>query len=267
MRKSTLLWLTLAAAASTILFHTSQKVTDGRSQLAQIIADTRQEEESLRVLQAEWSYLNQPERLEKLAAQYLPALAAQKGRQFMQLAELKDRMVEPAPEVEEKHEEASAPAVAADEAPRAEDRLAAEIPAGENNAMSVTAPIAEVEPAPEQVAIDAATKTAAEPVNAFAAEYRAAGPRKDVASGVITATEVEAESEPIAEQLVPAAAPEEAPPVKKMPVIAEKKKTSPPRHVQQAKKLPVAASKKSVPASVKPQSRNINDVIKGLGVQ
>jgi cell division protein FtsL len=82
MRKSTLLWLALAAFCGITLFHTSQKVHDHREKLAALTRDIGREEESLRVLQAEWSYLNQPRRLEKLAKQYLK-LAPLKGAQFI----------------------------------------------------------------------------------------------------------------------------------------------------------------------------------------
>lgn len=94
MRKTTLLWLALAVFCGAVLFHTSQKVTDGRGRLAELQTEIRAEEESLRVLQAEWSYLNQPERLEKLSRQYLN-LVPMTGRQF---ATAEDIGEAPAPE-------------------------------------------------------------------------------------------------------------------------------------------------------------------------
>lgn len=90
MRRMTILWLALAAICSAVLFHTSQQVTDGRAKLTALNADIRKEGETVRVLQAEWSYLNQPDRLEKLSKQYLE-LAPLKGRQFTQLTETPDR--------------------------------------------------------------------------------------------------------------------------------------------------------------------------------
>ncbi|TAL37422.1 MAG: hypothetical protein EPN97_05105 [Alphaproteobacteria bacterium] len=96
MRRMTILWLALAAICSAVLFHTSQQVTDGRAKLAGLSQDARKEEESIRVLQAEWSYLNQPDRLEKLSKQYLD-LAPLKGRQFTKLEEFPAR---PAPAAE-----------------------------------------------------------------------------------------------------------------------------------------------------------------------
>lgn len=93
MRRMTLLWLMLAAVCGGVLFHTSQQVNDGRTKLTSINDDIRKEDETIRVLQAEWSYLNQPDRLEKLAKQYL-TLAPLKGRQFAKLADIADQ---PAP--------------------------------------------------------------------------------------------------------------------------------------------------------------------------
>lgn len=86
MRRMTILWLALAAICSAVLFHTSQQVTDGRPKLTALNEDIRKENETVRVLQAEWSYLNQPDRLEKLSKQYLD-LAPLKGRQFTKLEE------------------------------------------------------------------------------------------------------------------------------------------------------------------------------------
>ena len=87
MRKSTLLWLALAAFCGTVLFHTSQKVHDEREKLGALNISIAKEEESLRVLNAEWSYLNQPARLEKLAKTYLK-LAPLKGSQFVKAEDI-----------------------------------------------------------------------------------------------------------------------------------------------------------------------------------
>lgn len=94
MSKFAALWIFCALVCGALLFKTSQAVTDGRAKLDLITADTRREEDSLRVLQAEWSYLNQPDRLEKLAAQYLK-LAPMRGKQF---AEAQGLPLRPAPQ-------------------------------------------------------------------------------------------------------------------------------------------------------------------------
>jgi hypothetical protein len=127
MRRMTILWLALAAICSAVLFHTSQQVTDGRAKLAGLSQDARKEEESIRVLQAEWSYLNQPDRLEKLSQQYL-ALSALKGQQFTKLESIPDR---PAPVAEAAP---AAPALVAEEAPKPLPIAAAEKPAAEKPA-------------------------------------------------------------------------------------------------------------------------------------
>lgn len=97
MSRFAILWFCCAMVTGALLFQTSQRVTDGRQRLENITAEMRREEDSLRVLQAEWSYLNQPERLEKLAAQYLK-LAPMKGRQFVAVADLPLRPLASAPE-------------------------------------------------------------------------------------------------------------------------------------------------------------------------
>jgi hypothetical protein len=117
MSKFAILWLCCAMMTGALLFQTSQHVTDGRQRLENITAAMRSEEDTLRVLQAEWSYLNQPERLEKLSAQYLK-LSPMKGRQFMAMADIPLRPAAPA-----------APALtedvfAAADAPAAENMLA-----------------------------------------------------------------------------------------------------------------------------------------------
>lgn len=89
MRKSTILWLFLAITCGVLLFHTSQKVVDGQEKLSALEKNISTEDESLRVLSAEWSYLNKPERLEKLARQHLK-LEPMKGRQFVTLQNLPD---------------------------------------------------------------------------------------------------------------------------------------------------------------------------------
>ncbi len=81
MYKSSALWFGLFVVCCILLFQTSQRVTDGRQKLSVLQRDLVDEEETLRVLQAEWSYLNQPERLEKLSREYLK-LAPMKGQQF-----------------------------------------------------------------------------------------------------------------------------------------------------------------------------------------
>lgn len=97
MRKTILLWLMLAAFCGAALYHTSQRVHDGRSELRAMTQEISREEESIRVLNAEWAYLNQPERLEKMASEHFRSLAPLKGRQYAAADSIS--ATPPAPEV------------------------------------------------------------------------------------------------------------------------------------------------------------------------
>ncbi|MDD9900204.1 MAG: hypothetical protein OXT65_04425 [Alphaproteobacteria bacterium] len=96
MRKSTLIWMFLAAVASVLLFHTSQQVLEKRARVADLSAATAREKESLHVLKAEWSYLNQPERLEKLAAENLDLTPAT-AEHMVKVADLDAALAAPPP--------------------------------------------------------------------------------------------------------------------------------------------------------------------------
>lgn len=100
MYKSSALWFGLFVVCCILLFQTSQRVTDGRQKLSVLQRDLMDEEETLRVLQAEWSYLNQPERLEKLSREYLK-LAPMKGQQFAKADSLPLRAVPEEPATQE----------------------------------------------------------------------------------------------------------------------------------------------------------------------
>ncbi len=94
MRKSTFLWLVLAAFCGTALFHTSQKVHDERNRLAALNTSIAHEKESIRVLNAEWSYLNNPQRLETLAKTYLH-MEPLTGTQFIKVEDIPLRSAAP----------------------------------------------------------------------------------------------------------------------------------------------------------------------------
>ena len=97
MRKSTLLCISLAIFCGGLLFTTSQKVTSGQTRLVALEKNLRREEESIRVLQAEWSYLNRPDRLEQLAREHLELTPLQ-GRQFARLSDIPTRSNTPIPQ-------------------------------------------------------------------------------------------------------------------------------------------------------------------------
>jgi len=69
--KAMMFWFILAAMAGISLFHTSQEVQTHSGELKKINVSIAQEKETLKVLKAEWSYLNQPERIENLAKEHL----------------------------------------------------------------------------------------------------------------------------------------------------------------------------------------------------
>jgi hypothetical protein len=66
-RLSGLFAIILAVFLGTLLFQTSQSVQKTEKKLSEISYNAHSEQESLRVLSAEWDYLNRPERLERLA--------------------------------------------------------------------------------------------------------------------------------------------------------------------------------------------------------
>ena len=70
-RLSGLLCLGIAIAAGALLFQTSQSVQRAEYELSQAQGHVGTEKESLRILTAEWDYLNRPERLEKLTLENL----------------------------------------------------------------------------------------------------------------------------------------------------------------------------------------------------
>lgn len=71
IRLSSIVSLGLAGMAGFMLFQTSQNVQQAEHQLRGLNAQLTKEGEALRVLEAEWDYLNRPDRLEELARQHL----------------------------------------------------------------------------------------------------------------------------------------------------------------------------------------------------
>jgi len=80
IRPVTLVWIGLAAVIAISLFLVKYKVQDLDDQLAALETEKRKTQEAIHVLEAEWTYLNRPERLENLASKHLtlePASPAQ----------------------------------------------------------------------------------------------------------------------------------------------------------------------------------------------
>ena len=66
--RGTLLWLALAIVAGAGLFHVSYRVQSLEENLTQVNRDILREQETIHVLRAEWSYLNEPTRLRRADA-------------------------------------------------------------------------------------------------------------------------------------------------------------------------------------------------------
>jgi hypothetical protein len=96
MRLSHALWLGTAAAIGVTLFYAKHRVQDLDEQLAQTNRAIVTDQESIHVLKAEWAYLNQPNRLERLSRRYLD-LDVLTREQIGSLAELGQQLSRTAP--------------------------------------------------------------------------------------------------------------------------------------------------------------------------
>jgi hypothetical protein len=76
IRPTSLILMVLAAAAGGALFQVAFEVSALDDELAQLNRDIRADREAIHVLRAEWSFLNQPERLEELTRRHLDLLPA-----------------------------------------------------------------------------------------------------------------------------------------------------------------------------------------------
>ncbi len=70
-RPTSFVLMALAAAAGGALFHVSFEVSELDNRLTTLNRDIRDDRDAIHVLRAEWSFLNQPERLEELARRHL----------------------------------------------------------------------------------------------------------------------------------------------------------------------------------------------------
>lgn len=73
-------WVFIAAGlCGAMLLHISQKVQQAETHLSSLEAQINDEQVTLRVLGAEWEYLNSPARLEVLSGEYLELVPAEDG--------------------------------------------------------------------------------------------------------------------------------------------------------------------------------------------
>jgi cell division protein FtsL len=71
VRVSLVIWLIVAGAVALGLYQVKYEVQRLEEELHQVRNDIRQDRVALHVLEAEWAYLNRPERLERLASKHL----------------------------------------------------------------------------------------------------------------------------------------------------------------------------------------------------
>ncbi len=93
LRLSTLLALFFATASGAALYSVSQEVHRAENELAALVSDVRNEKEAIRILHAEWAYLNHPARLEVLAGQYLEMEGADPGAVVVNAGDLPEPFI------------------------------------------------------------------------------------------------------------------------------------------------------------------------------
>lgn len=71
IRVSLVIWLIVAGAVAFGLYQVKYEVQHLEHQLSSVRQDIKQDRNALHVLEAEWSYLNRPQRLERLAEKHL----------------------------------------------------------------------------------------------------------------------------------------------------------------------------------------------------
>lgn len=70
-RFSTITWILFFCVAASLLYLVKYRVQDVKDEVVALQQNIDEEQESIQLLKAEWSYLNRPDRLEHLALQYL----------------------------------------------------------------------------------------------------------------------------------------------------------------------------------------------------
>lgn len=161
IRPITLICMLLACVSGLYLYQTKHRVLLLDKEIAATVQASTVARERAGVLRAEWTLLNDPERLRALADQFLSLKPVAPG-QFTIMAELANRLPAPrAPDAEPAPDALPEPAVAT-ETPRAEPPVARPAPAAPVVAM--TAPPPPVAKPPAASPASAPVKQAAEPV-------------------------------------------------------------------------------------------------------
>lgn len=71
MRRYTTLFFFLALVIGFVLFKVKYEVVEIEEKISQILRQMKRERETIHILKAEWSHLNEPQRLQKLAEKFL----------------------------------------------------------------------------------------------------------------------------------------------------------------------------------------------------
>lgn len=79
-RFSGVTWMILFCVAASALYLVKYRVMDVKEEVAQVQQEIVAEQQSIHLLNAEWAYLNRPQRLEQLARQYLSMEAISPSR-------------------------------------------------------------------------------------------------------------------------------------------------------------------------------------------
>ncbi len=88
IRPFTCLTVLLAAGSGLYLYSEKHRTTLLDDRIRAVVTDTHRTEDRTSMLRAEWALLNQPDRLQALAAKFLPRLQPMAPTQFVQAADL-----------------------------------------------------------------------------------------------------------------------------------------------------------------------------------
>lgn len=91
IRFGLVVWLIVATGVAVGLYHIKYEVKDLERELEQVRQDIQKEREALHILEAEWSYLNRPARLARLAEKHLGMAPAQ-PRQIVRVDQIPPRV-------------------------------------------------------------------------------------------------------------------------------------------------------------------------------
>ncbi len=95
VKPQTFLVYACAVLSGVALLHTSQNVQKAEMRLRDLEGSYQREEEKIRLLKAEWEALNRPERLERLAKDFLDLVPPDPARLLRDVAEVPEPLLAP----------------------------------------------------------------------------------------------------------------------------------------------------------------------------